>query len=286
MLKSYSLFSAVIVAAFLLGSCDFDQGIGLLKSKISGKVIYVGDPDTTVAIDEVRVVVAAKFPPQGFGDIFFSDAIQFEVDATEYEVPLTLGHYPAVALLWKARDRDWELTNLLGFYGFNLESFEAQLLPVDLTEEQPINDQVDIRAYWGLTNFDARAEGHIDFAGAWPEDTEIVILGAFTKLPNVDNLLLSLGFLGGLDVAVPTFVDQHDFRFSLRNGDYEFIGMFWKGASIKWEELKLIGFYPSREDPSVPGKFSVSKQGSISGLDFTADFNTLPEGIKLMGTPN
>ncbi|NUM63912.1 TonB-dependent receptor [candidate division KSB1 bacterium] len=194
------------LAAAVLYACSFDNGLGLLQSKISGKIYFLGSEFRPSNVDEVRVVAASNFPPQGFGDVFFSEAIPFDRDSAAYEMPLPRNRYPAVAVLWKPRGEDWSFTSLLGFYGFR-PPLSAQLLPVDLTEAQPVAENVNIFALWSFAQFDAHVEGEITFAGAWPEDTDVVLLGAFAAVPDLKNIVNSLVSLGGIDFAVPRFVE-------------------------------------------------------------------------------
>lgn len=282
MLKSCSWFLLSVMAAAFL-SCNFDQGLGVLESKISGKVYFLGTDSRPQNVDEVRVVAAANFPPQGFGDVFFSEAIPFAGDSAAYEMPLPVDNYPAVAVLWKPRGEDWNFTSLLGFYGFDPRTLSARLQPVNLTNDQPVADHVDIVALWSFAQFDAHVEGEITFQGQWPEDTEIVLLGAFNVMPDLNNIVNSLVFIGGIDFAVPRFVESYRYRMAVRNGQYQFLGLFWKGRGLAWDKIRAIGFYPAANDPSKPGQFTLPPNGTISNINFVADFGTLPDGVKIGG---
>jgi hypothetical protein len=281
MRKTCGLFLLSVMAASFF-SCDVDQGLGVLESRISGKVYFLGSELRPQNVDEVRVVAASNFPPQGFGDVFFSEAIPFDGDSAAYEMPLPVDNYPAVAVLWKPRGEDWNFTSLLGFYGFK-PPLNAQLLPVNLTNEQPVAEHVDILALWSFAQFDAHAEGEITFQGAWPEDTEIVMLGAFTVIPDLKNIVNSLVFLGGIDFAVPRFVESYSYRMAVRNGQYQFLCLFWKDRGSAWDQIRAIGFYPAGDDPSKPGQFTLTPSGAISNINFVADFGTLPDGVQIGG---
>ncbi|MDZ7343221.1 MAG: hypothetical protein ONA90_01775, partial [candidate division KSB1 bacterium] len=123
--------------------------------------------------------------------------------------------------------------------------------------------------------------GTITFAGEWPEDTETVVLGGFTEIPDLNNIVNSLLLLGGIDIAVPKFVAKHNYQMAVRHGEYKFIGLFWKGRHIDWRDIRAIGFYRDPNNPSRPGALQVGPNGTISGIDFVADFSTLPDGVKL-----
>lgn len=287
-IPSFALIA--VSSAVLFQACDFDTGLGLSPSKITGKVIFVGEPDSSLSVEEVRVVAAAQFPPTGVSDIFFSNAVDFNADSSEYEIILPYGNYPALAVLWKPRNDDWALESLLGFYGFNPFTFEASLKNVELTEADPVAANIRIPALWGFTNFDGRIEGRLTFAGSWPEDTEIVVMGAFTQIPDLDNIGLStLLSLGGINFTLPKNVAFHDYELNVRKkendqlAEYKFIGLFWKGHDISWEDIRCIGYYRSASDPTRPGSITMLPEGPVAGIDFTADFNTLPDGVKIGG---
>jgi len=280
MFKYFALTAATLAA--VLVACNFDTGLGLLESKIRGKIYFLGTEFRPANVEEVRVVAASNFPPQGFGDVFFSEAIPFDRDSAAYEMPLPRNTYPAIAVLWKPRGEDWSFTSLLGFYGFR-PPLSAQLLPVHLTAERPVADNINIFALWSFAQFDAHVEGEITFAGAWPADTDVVLLGAFTAVPDLKNIVNSLVFLGGIDFAVPRFVERHRYRMAVRNGEYQFLGLFWKGRGVAWDKIRAIGFYPASDNPAKPGRLTLPPNGTIANINFVADFNTLPDGVQIGG---
>ncbi len=289
MFKFIRFVPAAVLFAILFQACDFNHGLGLSPSKITGKVFHIERPDFSdtssarIEVDEVRVVAAAQFPPTGVGDIFFSNAVKFDRDTADYEIIVPYGNYPAIAVLWKPRGRDWALESLLGFYGFDPLTFQASLKGVELTARAPVAANVNMFALWGFAQFDALVEGDLTFLGAWPEDTEIVVLGGFNQVPDLNNLLPYLLTLGGINFTLPKDVADAHYEIAVRNGDYKFLGLFWKGRNINWDKIRCIGFYPAPNNPQQPGQFTLPPKGGISGINFTADFNTLPEGVKIGG---
>ena len=272
------LFAAVVFQA-----CEFDTGLGLSPSKISGRVLFLSTDFRPSNVDEVRVVAAANFPPASIADVFFSEAIRFDKDTADYQIILPYGTYPAVAVLWKPRGQDWALESLLGFYGFQ-PPLQASLKAVSLTREQPIAANIDMPALWSFAQFDARVEGDLTFVGDWPTDTEMVVMGGFNSVPDLENFGISaLAVLGGINFTLPKNVTSYHYELAVRNGDYKFVGLFWKGRKISWEKIRCIGYYRAPNDPAKPGGFTLPYQGRITGIDFTADFNTLPDGVKLGG---
>jgi hypothetical protein len=278
----FLLIGALVQCA--LWSCELDQGLGPSQTRISGKVIFVYSDSTKSRpenIDEVRVVATANLPPTGFGDVYFSNPVRFDVDTTTYEIAAPVGVYPAIGVLWKPRGRDWSFTNLLGIYGLRLP-FEFDVKPVELTKQNPLANSVDLFALWSFSQFDARVEGELTVIGAWPPDTEIVLLGAFINVPDLSNVGNLLGSLGGLPLPVsPSSDAKRPYETAVRNGEYKFIALFWKGKNIDWDEIRLLGYYRDLQDPSKPGHIIVPAQGGISDINFTADFTTLPAGLEL-----
>ncbi|RIK52545.1 hypothetical protein DCC62_32875 [candidate division KSB1 bacterium] len=248
MLKTCSWFLfSVMAAAFL--SCNFDQGLGVLESKISGKVYFLGTDSRPQNVDEVRVVAAANFPPQGFGDVFFSEAIPFAGDSAAYEMPLPVDNYPAVAVLWKPRGEDWNFTSLLGFYGFDPRTLSARLQPVNLTNDQPVADHVDIVALWSFAQFDAHVEGEITFQGQWPEDTEIVLLGAFNVMPNLNDIVNSLVFIGGIDFAGRALSRAIVIAWRCATASINFLACFGKAGDWRGIKFARSDFIPPATIP-------------------------------------
>ncbi|MDZ7290711.1 MAG: hypothetical protein ONB44_23375 [candidate division KSB1 bacterium] len=264
-------------------SCEFDQGLGPSKTKIAGKVIFLDTASRPDNVDEVRVIAVSALPPSGFGDVYFSNAVRFDVDTAAYELSAPFGSYPAVGVVWKARGKNWSLTNLMGIYGFK-PPFEFALQSVQVTKERPVADNVDVFALWTFTQFDATIEGKITFAGNWPEDTETILLGAFVEVPDLKNMATSLGLLGGLPLPITSAGKERDYEIAVRNGAYKFIGVFWKGKKIDWKDIRCIGFYPDPANSSRPGAVQIAPAGTVSGINLVVDFSTLPEGVKLGGT--
>ena len=285
MKKITSVFLVSILAAILFQACEFDTGLGLSPSKISGRVLFLSTDFRPSNVDEVRVVAAANFPPASIADVFFSEAIRFDKDTADYQIILPYGTYPAVAVLWKPRGQDWALESLLGFYGFQ-PPLQASLKAVTLSREQPIAGSIDVPALWSFAQFDARVEGELVLNGTWPSDTEQLVMGGFNQVPDLDNFGISaLALIGGINFSLPNKEKDypHQYSMAVRNGEYKFVGLFWKGRKISWEKIRCIGFYRAPSDSTKPGEFTLPQNGRITGIDFSADFNTLPDGVKLGG---
>ena len=275
----------LLCAAILVLSCEFDHGLGPSKTRITGKVLFVDTSLRPSNVDEVRVIAVSQLPPSGFGDIYFSNAVRFDQDTATYEIQLPAGNFPATGVLWKPRGKDWAITNLLGLYGFT-PPVAFSLKSVQITNEQPVAENIDVYALWAFSQFDAGIEGKLKLTGAWPSNTDVVLLGALIAVPDLKNLDLSvIGLLGGLPLPITKPATDSDsernYAISVRNGDYKFIGVFWKGKGSN--NIRCIGFYRDPANTTRPGSTSVPKDGKVSGFDLAADFSTLPDGVKLGG---
>jgi len=279
--KARWLMLTAIAALCLLWSCEFDQGLGPSRTRISGRVIFQDIAARPDNIDEVRVVATASLPPAGFGEVYFSNPVRFDRDTATYEIAAPLGAYPAVGVLWKPRGRDWSFTNLLGIYGLKLP-FEFEVKAVELTKEKPVVGQVDLFALWSFAQFDARVKGELTVLGDWPPDTEIVLLGAFIDVPDLSDVGSLLGSLGGLPLPVSNSREtKRPYEIAVRNGTYKFVALFWKGINIDWDKIKLLGYYGYTQDASPPSSVTIDPNGSISSINFDAYFRRLPDGLPL-----
>jgi hypothetical protein len=268
-----------LLAAAALGlfaSCDFDQGLGPSKTRIAGSVIFLNKSSRPSNVDEVRVVTTTSLPPAGISDIYFSNAVMFGDSIAPYEVSAPVGTYAAVGVLWKPRGEDWSFENLLGFYGL----FEGKLLQVNLTKAQPVADSVDIGALW----FDSRIAGEATFAGEWPSDTDVVVIGAFSQIPDLKNIGNSIVFLRGINLAVPKQVLKFNYQMQAISGDHKFVGLFWKSRKTNnLKDIRCIGFYSTQDNPSQPAAVKAPHDGTVHGINFGGDFRTLPNGVQLGG---
>lgn len=265
------------IFVLLTTGCEFDTGLDVLKSRISGVVVYLGTESRPDNIDEVRVVAVANFPPSGLADVFFSEAIPFDRDTARYEILLPLGDYPAVGVLWKPRDKDWAFTSLLGFYGFEPPA-SASLLPVTLTDKEPVAANIDLFALWELARLDAEISGTVTFQGELPENTDSVLLAALTGIPDLNNVISLLGILGGLPLPVPLNNIEpgatYAYQLPVRSGNYQYVAAFWV-AKGGFDTIQLLGFLPDPQNPTEPRAFTLPIDSTISGLNFIADFNRI-----------
>lgn len=277
--KKWLKLFPLLFLIFSFTTCDFDKGLGPLQNKIEGKIFYLTPEMRPANVGEVRVAALLQFPPSGLGDIFFSEPVEFRKDTVNYEIFLPPGDYVGVAILWKPRGENWSFNSLLGIYGFEPPT-RFEMLPVPVKEEDAVVSDINISAIWNFANTDSKVNGRITYKGVPPKDTQTVLLAAFSQVPNFDNLLLSLLFLGGL--PLPVSISESTFTYQLRvyHGEYKFIGLLWKGVDTPLDKVKLIGFYPAPGQPDKPGSFSLPENGSVYNIDLSGDFGSLPDGIR------
>ncbi len=250
---------------FVLHSCQPDHGLAPIHSGIRGRVIFVDKlPPNT---DQVQVAVAKTFPPKALLDLGLSGPLPFWQDTVEYEILLPLGHYEAVGVLWKEKGRTWSISSILGLY-----TRRNSLLPqaIDLTEEHPVQDSVDIYADPVLIARGAFLQGRITYVGEWFPDIQIVVLAAFPVVPEeqVDYLTAR-----GMDLTRPVGVTHDDFVLDVAPDTLKYIGVFsisQIGGEFKFREL---GIYEDPEHPGQPGQVYVAKGDTARGVNITVDFS-------------
>lgn len=253
-----------IIIALALTACNIDHGLGLLPW-IEGKVIFEGEmPPNT---DQVIIVVAPQFPPTEWTDLIRTPPLPLGQDTVRYEVPLPYGTYEVIAAIWKAKGQTWSIqsiSNILGFYTIP-NKFEPA--SVTLTEEHPVARNIDIIADYDLIKRGAYISGRITYQGDWPEDTGMMILAAFPKVPEslMDYLLAT-----GIDLTLSTFVPYQDYCLAVKSGIQKCLTLYWqrKGGSVS--DFKKLASY---EFPGF-GK-NVAEGDTLKNIDIVADFNKL-----------
>lgn len=264
---------SLVLPVFLL-SCQIDHGLEEIKTRITGRVIFIDSHNRPPYADQARVVAVYQFPPAGFGDVLSSNTLPAGRDTSAFEILAQKGTYAALGVLWRRVGEGWNFSNLLGLY---TAPNELAPRPVTVSDENPVADSIDIYATWVLALRDARIEGDITFVGAWPKDTQILGLAAFPIVPNLNNPR-DLLQLRAIDVSIPLFVDRYHYRLALARGTYKFIALFWKGTSTPVEKIRPIGFYASRDNLRRPAEITLGPDERATGIDFVADFSTLPDG--------
>jgi hypothetical protein len=295
-----SLLWLVIVPLFLSG-CGYDHGVDPIRTRIAGNIIFFGPPPEHVR--EARVVVAKKLPPDNIlTDVIFSDPLTFkrdksptEKDTVHYELVAQPGVYPIAGILWRHKERSWEISNLLGVY-FKFSSNFTIETQIVITDSTPIAQGIDIGANWALAKRDARITGKIKFKdkNQWRTDTDLFVLGCYSDIPKEPNEFFTK-FLEGKAffqlISQRTPVDSLRYQVEVNSelggeadkGKYKFLALFWKGKTSTLAEIKAIGFYRCANEPLLPQAVLAPQEA----VDFEADFATLPVGViyRKDGTP-
>lgn len=125
--------------------------MGVMKSRISGKIIFLNPDKKPDYVESVRVVAAVKFPFTSLSDVvFMNTSVNLSMEEPEYEIPAPLATYRVVAAVWKEKGKAWNYANLLGFYGFNPVAGEFEYKEVELTDSHPVAENIDIYCDWSL----------------------------------------------------------------------------------------------------------------------------------------
>lgn len=270
----WATFAALCAfALFVAVSCNYDHGIDPIRTKISGHVTFMGQAPWYVS--EVRVAVAKRFPPVDLTqDLLYSEQLPKNQNRVDYEILAAPGVYAAAGVIWRRGGEAWTLSNILGLYTEPGSFVPASII---ISQEVPVADSVDMLANWDLALRDAYIEGDVTFVGQWPADTEILALAMFSIVPQSQLDFLSVK---ALDINVPLRVPSFHYRTPVTSGEYKFISIFWKGKNTSLFDIRAIGFYRSPADTTKPGSVSVGSGATASGIDFIADFNTLPDGVR------
>ena len=264
----------------LVLSCNYDHGMDPVHTKISGEVVFENGPPPGY-VREAVFIAAKKLPPDNLlTDVAFSDPLLFDrdtartvPDTVKYELIVDAGTYAASGVLWRRENESWDIANILGVY-----TAPGQITPkeIELTQEHPVADSVNIFANWDLAKRDAYIEGTITFKDEWPANTEIVALAFYPIVPR--NQFEYLIYLQGLDINIKKFVPMHHFRTAVSSGEYKFIALFWFGKGASLANIRAVGFYDCPTDSLIPQKLLAPGGETIGGVNFDVYFSSLQDG--------
>jgi hypothetical protein len=268
--------------------CDIDHGLAPIQSKIGGTVRFVGDANPTNT-DEVRVAVIKQFPPRDITELTFSDMIlgnsdQLPLPPRPWEIYLAPGSYEIVAVIWKAHNQSWNISDIIGIHGGTF--IGDQLIPpfpfkpVVLSGSGSVVDTLTITANLNRVNRDATVEGTVTFNGPWPSNTGVVGIGAFTDVPKKGDIIDYVFKNVALDYSPPTFVDRFEYRLRVRSTDaIRYVAVMWIDDSYSFASITDIGYYRDPADPSKPGSVDASPR-RVTGIDIAVDFTQTEGGSR------
>jgi len=284
-----------LVLSLIATSCDYDHGIDPIRTKIKGNIVFAGAYPGNIS--EARLVVVKKLPPENLTTDVISEPLSFNRgkqpgvnDTVNYELLVEPGVYPIAGVLFRPSGEALNIANIMGLYlKINRDLTIDTKIEVD---QPPGKDSVNIFANWDLARRDAAITGTIDFKGQWRLDTNFFVLACYSNIPKSSleffTEWISAGKAAFQLVFQSTPVDS--LRYSVRvnsqlgdgadRGKYKFTALFWIGKTSNLADIRAIGFYRCDNDSTFPRFAASVKDSTISGIDFSADFSTLPDGVK------
>ncbi len=270
--------ATVIVSSilFMQFSCHIDHGLEPINSKITGTVTFHGDhPPST---DEVRVVVAKNFPPKDIKSLIFSNMIDYRKKTAEYELYLPKGTYEVVAVLWKAHNESWNISNVIGVYGGSISG--DLLIPtyrsVTIADNNTTVNNINIQATLERVNRDAKIKGEISFIGDWPDNTGVMAVGAFSSIPELGDYMDYFFSSIFIDYSIPVFVFSAEYVLRVQGQDtVKYVAALWIDDTFDLSSIRDVGFYCDPQDSTgiKPGSVLVPANSVKTGIDITVDFN-------------
>ncbi|MCR4439694.1 MAG: hypothetical protein QHJ34_10005 [bacterium] len=118
----------------------------------------------------------------------------------------------------------------------------------------------------GLAPITSGIRGTIAFRGAWPANTEQVLVVASTDFPPQGISQLDMG------EPLPMGVDSAQYTIYLPPGLYRAVAIVWKEKGYEWNVNNIIGVYFAGKDSLSPGQVEVPKGTVVQGVNMTADF--------------
>jgi hypothetical protein len=281
-----SLKFCTIGACLFLLTCNVDHGLEPVRSKIGGKVIFTGDQNPSLT-DEVRVAVIKQFPPRDIKELLFSEIIlrnqdRMPVAPRPWEIVLAPGSYEIVAVIWKANNESWNISDIIGIYGGSFLGDQMippfPFKPIVIPESGALIDTIDITANLNRVNRDATVRGAITFTGPWPPNTGVVAIGAFIDVPRQGDIFDYLLKNAALDYSVSIWVDRADYQLRVRSSvTLKYIAVMWIADSYDLTTIREIGSYRDPSDPSKPGTVTPGV-GETRGVDINVDFSLFGGG--------
>jgi len=135
----------------LFAGCEIDHGLGPLGSRIQGRLIFLNPEMKPEQVESVRVIAVVRWDPDNLSlsDVVFTNrSINLSREIPEYDLPAPPATYELVAAVWKEKGRAWNYLNILGFYGFDPRDFTVGETRVELTQNQPVVQGIDILCDW------------------------------------------------------------------------------------------------------------------------------------------
>ncbi|GBD92430.1 hypothetical protein BMS3Abin05_00001 [bacterium BMS3Abin05] len=270
MVKKFMLLA--VLSVLTLSSCKIDRGLSPDLGVIKGKIYFSHRTSEILKkTDEIRVAVAKSFPPAEFTELITSPPLnKWGGDTLEYELYVPFGTYNILGVVWKAKGKPWNLSDVMGYY-HDINSFLPS--PITVTRAEMEVDSINVYADFDYVIREASICGKITYSGTWPKETEIMGIGAFKRAPDPNNIF-SLLNVSSAKIGIPIFVSEFNYCLPLSAGTYQYIGLFWKAKGTPFTSIYYLGFYADPDSASKPGAVTVVKGETRSGIDIHVDFST------------
>jgi hypothetical protein len=258
-MKKLSFCLIIILPLLCFIKCDIDKGLAPLQNGIQGTITFVGEwPENT---EQVLVLASTDFPPQGITQLDMGEPLPIGEDSSQYSIFLPPGTYRAVGVVWKEKNYEWNVNNIIGLY------FEggASLSPgvVEVPKDSLVTD-INIVADFkrARSHFESSIGGTLTFEGQWPEGADnlfvVASLTPLIPLPTLMDLYISS--------SLPVGLDSVDYEISLPPDTYIFL------AVILLEKNKPID--ASAINGLLMGPFIVPDNTSkIEDIDIPVEFD-------------
>ncbi len=259
---------AALAILFFYACEDFGVQADFFKGTVKGNLKLLSDYND--ATDEIRVFLSSDFPPSNFLDLQIGEAIDNLALKTNGAVPFDMqvpyGNYEAAVVIWKGKDRSWDLTDIVGIYG-NLQKFE--LKSIELNDKHPTQDSVNISLDLTRVNRSANIAGKIDFIGEWPSNTFLTGLVVYRDVTDLLSGQLPQAFL-----FFSAGIDSIHYNIGIPPDTYKIIAVAWlpQGFTNLIRDIRIIGQY---RDITDPASVTVLDSSTVNGIDFIADFSRI-----------
>ncbi|MBN1154954.1 hypothetical protein JXB12_08580 [candidate division KSB1 bacterium] len=268
----FLLISCIVM--IVLYSCEVDHGLKPETYKIKGKILFAhGEPPENTG--RIEVFAIKEFPPQDPQNFLYlsrSGPLNFNAgNQISYEILVSPTDYDLVGLVWREKDKDWDLTGLMGFY----TGEGSSLLPVtvEVSKEERIASDINIYAIWDRVSKDTKIRGNITYEGEWPEDTQLLLLAIYTIAPTSE-----IGYLlfENVDYTQSLFVESSDYELAVNTGVYNYIVLYWIGKNISdLSDLIVLGVYENPSTPGQPGTIDVRSGEEADHVDIHVNFESI-----------
>jgi hypothetical protein len=264
----------LLTALLVMCACEIDHGLSPAVYKIAGKIIFFkGKPPANT--DRIEVFALKEFPPQDPQNFLYlgqSGALDYSRgDTVDYELNVAPTSYQLIGLLWKEKDKNWNLTGLLGIYTHSITT----ILPdsVVVSKKTPIVDNINLYANWERVSKDAHIAGSITYKGDWPSKTSLLLLAVYAMKPTSEFTYFAFE---NVDYSQPLKVDSSTFDLAVNSGTYNYVALYWVSKNIsKLTDLVEIGAYKNPMNPNQNGVVTVHSNETLKGIDIEVDFNKL-----------